>query len=85
VSWLAVTQYLTVPAIEKTRTWAAGLAGGSEMVLTYVVPGPAAEAARRMWAERGVAFATFFNPEEITQLMSAAGFRRVEHLHSRRR
>jgi methyltransferase (TIGR00027 family) len=80
VSWLAVTQYLTVPAIIDTLRWAAGLPAGSELVLTYVVPGPAAEHAKQMWEQQGVSFATFFLPEEIEDLLRQSGFELVEHL-----
>jgi methyltransferase (TIGR00027 family) len=80
VSWLAVTQYLTRAAIDETLRWAASLAKGSEIVLTYVVPGEEAEAEKAMLAARGVQFSTFFTPEEMEAALLGAGLREVEHL-----
>lgn len=36
VSWLGVSMYLTKHAVTETLRWAAGLAAGSELVLTYM-------------------------------------------------
>jgi methyltransferase (TIGR00027 family) len=81
VSWLGVTQYLTPEAIGATLRWAASLATGSEIVLTYVVPGDAAEAARRKWAARGTRFETFFAPEAISSLLAEAGLVDIQQVH----
>jgi methyltransferase (TIGR00027 family) len=75
VSWLAVTQYLTREAVTETLRWAAGLAPGSEIILTFVVPGPEAEANRERLAAIGVRFETFFTPEDMTAVISGAGLR----------
>jgi methyltransferase (TIGR00027 family) len=80
VSWLGVTQYLTRAAIVETLRWVATLATGSEVVLTYIVPGEGAEAAKKRWAARGTRFATFFTPDEMTTLLEEAGLVGVEHL-----
>jgi O-methyltransferase involved in polyketide biosynthesis len=82
VSWLGVTQYLTSGAIRETLNWAAHLAPGSEIVLTYVVPGFYAEngADARAAERRGVEFVSYFTPEEITQLLQECGFNSIEHL-----
>ena len=39
ISWLGVTQYLSPASISDTLRWAAGCAPGSEIVLTFIVPG----------------------------------------------
>jgi methyltransferase (TIGR00027 family) len=75
VSWLGVTQYLTRDAIAETLRWAGRLAPGSEIVLTYVVPGPRAEAEWERHAARGTRFETFFTPDEIAAVLEAAGLR----------
>ena len=75
VSWLGVTQYLTPDAIAQTLRWVAQLAAGSEIVMTFVVPGPAADAERESHAARGTTFETFFTPEQIVAVVSDAGLR----------
>lgn len=72
-SWLGVTQYLTREAIDETLCWAASLASGSEIVLTYVLPGPLAEAEKARLARDGTRFETFFTSEEIADVVRAAG------------
>ncbi len=80
VSWLGVTQYLTREAIFKTLRWTASLATGSEVVLTYVVPGEVAEAFRSKLAALGTRFETFFTPDEILAVLEEAGLVGVQHL-----
>ncbi|HXQ15830.1 MAG TPA: class I SAM-dependent methyltransferase [Caulobacteraceae bacterium] len=80
ISWLGVTQYLTEDAIASTLAWAANHPVGSEIVLTYCVPGPRAEAAKALHAARGTRFSTFFTPDRMTEILLAAGFHNVEHL-----
>lgn len=78
VSWLGVTQYLTKSAVWETVAWAASLARGSQIVLTYVVPGEEAEAWKAHLAASGARFATFYTPEEIESVLLSAGFADVE-------
>ena len=80
VAWLGVTQYLTTQAIYSTLEWAASLATGSHIVLTYIVPGGEASAKRKRFAKLGIAFETFFTPEKIERLLRQAGFNEVVHL-----
>ena len=80
VSCLGVTQYLTHKAIFETLRWAASLAPGSEIVLTYVVPGEIAEAQKKWLAQRGVRFETFFTPDEISSMLKQAGLIDVQQL-----
>ena len=80
VSWLGVTQYLTPAAISATLGWAATLASGSEIVLTYVLPGPTAEKQKAMLAARGMRFETFFTPDAIGDLLAQAGLKDIYHL-----
>jgi methyltransferase (TIGR00027 family) len=75
VSWLGVTQYLTQEAIAQTLRWVSHLAPGSEIVLTFVVPGPEADAERELHATRGTRFATFFTPEQMVAVLADAGLR----------
>jgi methyltransferase (TIGR00027 family) len=80
VSWLGVTQYLTHEAIFEILRWAASLAAGAEIVLTYVVPGEIAEAQKNRLALRGVRFETFFTPDEISSMLKQAGLIDVQQL-----
>jgi methyltransferase (TIGR00027 family) len=81
ISWLGVTQYLSTSSIKDTLRWATGCAPGSEIVLTFVVPGPEAERERALLTTRmNVDFATFFTPDQMTDVLRQAGFRRIEHL-----
>jgi methyltransferase (TIGR00027 family) len=80
VAWLGVTQYLTAEAIHSTLEWAASLATRSHIVPTHVVPGDEASARRKRFAKMGIAFETFFTPEEIERLLRQAGFDEVVHL-----
>jgi methyltransferase (TIGR00027 family) len=73
VSWLGVTQYLSVDAVAETLRWAASLASGSEIVLTYVIPGPHADAEKARHAAEGTRFETFFTQEEIAEIARTAG------------
>jgi methyltransferase (TIGR00027 family) len=80
ISWLGVTQYLSVASISDTLRWAAGCAPRSEVVLTFIVPGPEAERERSLLATRmNVDFTTFFTPGQMTDVLSQAGFREIEH------
>jgi methyltransferase (TIGR00027 family) len=73
VAWLGVTQYLTYKAIYTTLRWVASLAPGSEIVLTYVIPGEIAEAHKSRLAARGIRFETFFAPDAMSRLLEEAG------------
>lgn len=75
ISWLGVTQYLSREAIMATLAWASRLPGGSEIIFTFVVPGRMAEENRERFAARGVRFETFFNPDEVGDLLTEAGLR----------
>lgn len=80
LSWLGVTQYLTREAIDATLNWAARLAPGSELVLTFVPPSPEMiETGKRISTATGVHFATFFTPEEMAATLRTAGFAETEH------
>jgi len=80
VSWLGVTQYLTHEAIFETLRWSASLATGSEIILTYVVPGEIAEAQKNWSAHRGARFETFFTPDEISTVLEQAGLVDIQQL-----
>ncbi len=80
LSWLGVTQYLTREAIDATLNWAAHLAPGSELVLTFVPPSPEMiETGKRISTATGAHFATFFTPEEMAAMLRTAGFAETEH------
>lgn len=80
VSWLGVTQYLSREAIMETLRWAGCRPAGSEIVLTFVVPGAHAERIRQASAQIGLDFSTFLLPEDVTGMLQSAGFTRIDHL-----
>jgi methyltransferase (TIGR00027 family) len=81
VSWLSVIQYLSRDAIEATLQWIATLAPGTEVVLTFVLPGPHSEAAAEHIQRRtGARFETFFTPEDMTEVLHRCGLSAVRHL-----
>jgi hypothetical protein len=43
------------------------------MILTFVVPGPEAEAERERLAAFGARFETFFTPEQMSAVLTEAG------------
>lgn len=79
ISWLGVTQYLSPASVSDTLRWAAGCAPGSEIILTFIPPGPDAEAEKALLAARNIDFATFFTSDDMTAVLRDAGFRQIEH------
>ena len=80
ISWLGVTQYLSVASVGDTLRWAAGCAPRSEIVLTFVLPGPEAERERALLATLlNLDFSTFFTPDQMTDVLRQAGFRQITH------
>ena len=79
ISWLGVTQYLSAASISDTLRWAAGCAPESEIVLTFIAPGPEAEAEKALLASMNIKFTTFFTPDQMTGVLREAGFHQIEH------
>lgn len=81
-SWLGVTMYLTLEAIEAVLSTVVGFPKGSQIVLTYAQPrepgepNPLAEGA----AAAGEPWISYFTPEELTALLDRVGFTDVKHL-----
>ncbi|MEO8716117.1 MAG: class I SAM-dependent methyltransferase [Acetobacteraceae bacterium] len=87
-SWLGVTQYLPLPAIDDTLRFVAGLPAPSTIVLTFIVPEEAvpAEDRERLHqtvqgaARLGEPWVTFFHPDGLRARLHDLGFARVVHL-----
>ena len=86
-SWIAVSMYLTVPAIEETlRTIAAG-AMGTEIVLSYAPPRAGLDELSQAFhdimmplaASRGEPIQSFFDESEIVDLVSRCGLEVADH------
>ena len=86
-SWIAVSMYLTVPAIEETlRTIAAG-AVGTEIVLSYAPPRAGLDELSQAFldimmplaAGRGEPIQSFFDESEIVDLVSRCGLEVADH------
>ncbi len=80
ISWLGVTQYLTREAVTDTLRWAGERPAGSELVLTYLESNAQAANLRNRMAHSGIAVLSDFTTDEMTAMVEAAGFSRVEHL-----
>jgi methyltransferase (TIGR00027 family) len=80
ISWLGVTQYLTTDAIRGTLGWAGSLPAGSEIVLTFLESNAQAKSLAASMAQTGVAVLSDFTPEQMTGMLQAAGFSRIEHV-----
>jgi methyltransferase (TIGR00027 family) len=78
ITWLGVTQYLTLDAIRETLRWAGARPAGSEIVLTIVEPEgrPAPSSAPRNIVD----FTSYISIEEMTAMLRDAGFSQVEPL-----
>jgi methyltransferase (TIGR00027 family) len=91
VAVLGVTQYITPKATLETLRLATGLAAGSTVVGTFVVPAelidPIEIEMRReteeLAAVRGHPWISFFSPDECLSLAREAGFREVRHVSPR--
>jgi methyltransferase (TIGR00027 family) len=87
-SWLAVTQFITLPAINDTLHFVAGLPTSSTIVLTFVLADDCLSEDDRgrkrqiveMVAELGEPWLTFFHPDELCARVRDLGFARVFHL-----
>jgi methyltransferase (TIGR00027 family) len=87
-TWLAVTQFLTRPAIDATLRFVAGLPAPSTIVLTFVLSDDALpddeREGKRQIVQRtvglGEPWVTFFRPDELCAHLHDLGFARVFHL-----
>jgi methyltransferase (TIGR00027 family) len=79
ISWLGVTQYLTLEAINQTLRWAHDRPAGSEIVLTFVEPGAQD---RRADGSRPsiVDFTSFITSSEMLAMLQEVGFSRISLL-----
>jgi methyltransferase (TIGR00027 family) len=88
VASTGVSMYLTREANVDTLRQVAGLAAGSTLAMSFLVPLEFADADAREGLERaakgarasGTPFLSFFEPAEIVKLARDAGFREVRHV-----
>jgi methyltransferase (TIGR00027 family) len=83
ISWLGVTQYITVEATTATLEWAASRPAGSEIVFTYVEGNQHAVSVRESLMSK-VGGLTYYTPEEMVALVRKAGFSQIEHMTEER-
>ncbi|MGX1670763.1 class I SAM-dependent methyltransferase [Streptomyces sp. NPDC055400] len=83
-----VTMYLTKDATAATLRRLAGLAHGSTLAMTFMLPAellddadrPALEATKPQAQAAGTPFISFYTPEEMLELAHDAGFKDVRHV-----
>lgn len=88
VTSLGVSMYLTKDATEATLRQLAGLAPGSTLAMTFLLPSelldeadrPALQAAERGARAAGTPFISFYTPEEMLALAREAGFGEARHV-----
>lgn len=80
VSWLGVVPYLTRDAIAATLGFVAGLAAGTELVFDFARPSAAAGPLAARVAAAGEPLRSFFEPDELVELLRGIGFRRADVL-----
>jgi methyltransferase (TIGR00027 family) len=86
-SWIGVTMFLTLAAIETTLRTVAACPPGSRIVLTYNPPLSALQdrelalqrRVSRLAGEMGEPFISLFTPGEAEELVRRCGFAEVEH------
>lgn len=86
-----VTQYISADALATTLRAAAALAPGTTFVCTFVLPvdliDPDERALRALTEERAVArgfpWISFYSPDRMLSLATAAGFQEVRHVSAR--
>jgi methyltransferase (TIGR00027 family) len=87
-SWLGMTQYLTLPAIDTTLKVVAALPSPSTIILSFMLPDidlPSEEAATARAvaddaARTGEPWLTRVSPQDLAGRLSQLGFRQVVHL-----
>ncbi|MFO0597163.1 MAG: class I SAM-dependent methyltransferase [Myxococcaceae bacterium] len=83
-----VSMYLTREAITSTLKRIAGLAKGTTLIMSFMLPieladpevRPGIEAAARGAKANGTPFISFFTPEQMLELARGCGFTKVEHV-----
>ncbi|MEV0032716.1 SAM-dependent methyltransferase [Nocardia sp. NPDC050793] len=91
ISWLGVTMYVTLEAIQQTLAVLGGFAPGTELVVEHLLPaghrdeiGQAyAELVMAATAEQGEPWKTFLTVEDMDTLLRVHGLRPVEHARQR--
>src|SRR5260221_14626647 len=90
ISWLGGVPYLTLDAITATLTTLSSFPRGSGMVFDYVVPPSSLSGLTRVVVDRmaervaaaGEPWITFFEPDELRQLLERCGFARIDDYDS---
>jgi methyltransferase (TIGR00027 family) len=83
ISWLGVTQYITLEATKATLAWAAARPAGSEIVLTYVEGNKHAVSIKESLMSQ-VGGLTYYTPDEMFALIRQAGFSQIEDMSEER-
>uniref|UniRef100_UPI000E259CC1 class I SAM-dependent methyltransferase n=1 Tax=Nocardiopsis sp. FIRDI 009 TaxID=714197 RepID=UPI000E259CC1 len=91
VSWLGVSMYLGLDAVDRILAMVGGWASGSELVMDHLLPEGRRDAAGQAYAEAvqaaaargGEVWRTFLSPEESARLLAAHGFTVLEQAGAR--
>jgi methyltransferase (TIGR00027 family) len=80
ISWLGVTVYLTMEAIDAVLAFVATLPAGTEMVFTFTQKRAAEGPMALRAAELGEPWITFFSPQELHEHLEKFGFSSISFL-----
>ncbi|GLZ08297.1 S-adenosyl-L-methionine-dependent methyltransferase [Actinomadura sp. NBRC 104412] len=88
VSWLGVSMYLTLEAIESTIAAISRLGPGTEFIMEYALPPDLrdtigktyADFATQVVSDRHEPYLTFLHPDEVSTLLETHGFVVTEHV-----
>jgi methyltransferase (TIGR00027 family) len=83
ISWLGVTQYITVDATKATLAWAAARPVGSEIVFTFVEGNKHAVSVKESLMSK-VGGLTYYTNDEMIALVREAGFSQIEEMTEER-
>jgi methyltransferase (TIGR00027 family) len=83
ISWLGVTQYITVEATKATLAWAGALPAGTEIVLTFLEQNEHAKIVSNTLMSQ-VGALTYYTCDQMTDMLKAAGFSQIEYMTEER-
>jgi len=75
-----VTMFLTKNTTAATLRNIAGLAPGTSLAMTFMLPTALTDEAKKSARDRGTRFISFYTPPEMLALAHEAGFKEVRHL-----
>jgi methyltransferase (TIGR00027 family) len=83
ISWLGVTQYITLEATTETLAWAGSRSAGTEIVFTFVEDNEHSENTKQSLLTQ-VGKLYHYTPDKIVALLKKSGFSKIEFMSEER-